>query len=152
MLLALAACGEKAAEAPAETAAPAEPAPAPAAPAPAPAALTLADLPAPWNAADLEEGKSQFMKCRNCHSLIEKDGNLVGPNLHGVFTRHPGTAPKFRYSDALKSIALERWTPEELDKWLSDPKGYLPGSSMFFNGIDDPEARRDIIAYLMTAS
>lgn len=110
---------------------------------------TLAELPAPYNAADLGNGQTIFAKCRACHSLKAKEGNLVGPNLHGVFDRHPGTARKFKYSPALKAFAEERWTPELVDHWLSNPKTFLPGNGMFFNGIDKPENRRDVIAYLL---
>jgi cytochrome c len=128
-------------------------APAPAAAAAAPAGPpTLASLAAPYNAADLDNGKTVFNKCRNCHSLKEADGNLIGPNLHGVFTRHPGTAPKFKYSEAMGKVTLERWTPEEVDKWLTNPKDYLPGSAMFLDGIKKPDDRRDVIAWLMTQS
>lgn len=134
----LAACGEKKPETPAAPVVSDE--------------AKLAALPAPYNTANLANGKAQFVKCRSCHSVREADGNLVGPNLHGVFARHPGTAPKFRYTNQFKALPLEKWTPEELDKWLTNPQDYLPGSAMTLDGIKDPDARRDIIAYLMTAS
>lgn len=116
---------------------------------PAAPKLTLAELPAPYNEANLENGRAEFIKCQHCHTLGAGQDDRVGPNLYGLFDRHPGSSPKFRYSNALKNISLERWTPEEIDKWLISPKGYLPGSSMFFNGIDNPEARRDVIAFLL---
>jgi cytochrome c len=146
-VLCLAACGNE----PEETALAPDIAAEAAAPAAAPK-LTLADLPEPYNAADLANGKVQFEKCKACHSLKPEDPAMVGPNLHGVFTRGAGTLPKFRYSEALKNVTIEKWTPEELDQWLTDPKAYLPGSAMFFNGIDDPDARRDVIAYIATES
>ena len=141
--LILAACGETR-EAPAD----ASTAPA------APAALSgpppsLADLPEPYNAANLGNGKSVFAKCRNCHSLVAAEGHKVGPNLHGVFDRHPASAPKFKYSPALRAFTEERWTPELVDHWLSNPGTFLPGNGMFFNGIGKPEDRRDVIAYLL---
>jgi cytochrome c len=139
----LAGCGGPAEETPAE---------APAAATPAVPVPALADLPAPYNEANLEEGAIQYAKCRNCHSLVAAEGNKVGPNLHGVFDRHPGTAPKFKYSPALKAYAEERWTPEHIDHWLQKPKDFLPGTAMFFNGIDDPIARRDVIGYLLIES
>ena len=132
--LMLAACGNSGPEAPA----------APAVPAP-----TLAELPPPYNAADLGNGQSAFAKCKACHSLKASEGNLVGPNLHGVFDRHPATQRKFKYSPALVAFKEERWTPELIDHWLSNPKSFLPGNGMFFNGIGKPEDRRDVIAYLL---
>ena len=123
---------------------PASDAPAAAVPAP-----TLAELPAPWNAADLGNGASVFAKCRACHAIAAKEGNKVGPNLHGVFDRHPASARKFNYSPALKAFTEERWTPELIDHWLQKPKDFLPGNGMFFDGIAKEEDRRDLIAWLL---
>jgi cytochrome c len=139
-LIALAACDGAKESTPAAARAPA----APAVPPP-----TLADLPAPWNEANLENGAMHFAKCRACHSLKSSDGNLVGPNLHGVFERRPGTLDRFRYSGALKAVPYETWTPELIDEWLTKPQDFVPGSAMFFNGIDKPEDRRDLISYLL---
>jgi cytochrome c len=139
----LASCGENNAT-PAAARAAAPTSAAPAAPAP-----SLADLPAPYSSANLENGKSIFGKCRNCHSVMTAEGHKVGPNLHGVFDRHPGSAAKFKYSAALRAFAEERWTPELVDHWLSNPGTFLPGNGMFFNGIGKPDDRRDVIAYLL---
>jgi cytochrome c len=139
-LLGLAACGEPAeAPAPAEAAAPAAPAP------------TLAELPAPWNGANLETGAAEFNKCRSCHTL-KAGANLVGPSLHGVFERGPGAVPKFRYSEAMKKAEFTQWTPELVDHWLQKPTDFMPGTAMFFNGISKEEARRDLIGYLLIES
>jgi cytochrome c len=140
--------------------APLTPAPGPetdptAAPQPVPASLTVTgaeSLPPPYNEANLEDGKGQFAKCRNCHSIVASEGNKIGPNLHGVFSRHPGTAPGFKYSPALAADTHSAWTPEELDEWLEHPGEYLPGNAMFFNGIKSERDRRDVIAYLMIES
>jgi cytochrome c len=139
--LVLAACGAPSGETPAtDTAAPA----APAVPAP-----KLEELPAPWNAADLRNGATQFAKCKSCHSVKRSEGNMVGPNLSGMFDRRPASAPDFRYSDALKALSMATWTPEAVDQWLERPKDFIPGTAMFFNGIDKPENRRDVIAWLL---
>ena len=130
----LAACGNSEPESPAT----------PAVPAP-----RLAELPAPWNGADLGNGQAVFGKCKACHSMVASEGNLVGPNLHGVFDRHPATQKRFKYSAALTGFKEERWTPELIDHWLSKPTDFLPGNGMFFNGIGKVEDRRDVIAYLL---
>jgi cytochrome c len=117
--------------------------------APAVPAPTLAELPEPYNAADLENGKSTFGKCRSCHSLKAADGNMVGPNLHGVFDRDTASAGKFKYSPALAGFSEPRWTPELIDHWLANPKTFLPGNGMFFDGIANENDRRDVIAYLL---
>jgi cytochrome c len=117
--------------------------------APAVPAPTLAELPAPYSSADLENGRSLFSKCRACHSLIAADGNRIGPNLHGLFDRDTASAPKFKYSPALADFAEAHWTPELIDHWLANPKTFLPGNGMFFDGIANEQDRRDIIAYLL---
>jgi len=123
------------------------------APVAAPAeARRLEDLPAPYNTADLAAGAAEFGRCRNCHSLKPDEGHKIGPNLAGLFRRAPGAAEGFRYSPALAAYEAPSWTPEALDSWLADPKGFLPGSSMTFNGVADAADRTNLIAYLLTAS
>lgn len=116
-------------------------------------APTLADLPAPYNAADLARGKDlQGKKCGACHFLQVSRGNQVGPNLHGVFERGVAKADKYGYSPALKAFAEPQWTPELLDQWLLSPDSFVPGTAMRLNGITNADERRDIIAYLLIAS
>lgn len=116
---------------------------------PAKPALTLTELPAPYSEANLDNGAMEYAKCRACHSVKADDGHLVGPNLHGMFDRAPGKAAKFRYSEALSGFQRDVWTPQDLDQWLEKPSEFLPGSSMFFNGMKDETARRDLIGWLM---
>jgi len=130
LLLALAACGGDGREAgaPADTAVPA--------------------LPAPYNTADLENGRRVFNQCRSCHTVAAEAPNLVGPNLHGVFERRIGTRPGYTYSEAARSAGW-RWDPARLDLWLQDPRGFLPGTKMAFPGVKAEADRRDVIAYLL---
>lgn len=139
-VLTLSGCGGEAPRA-AEPAALAKPAP------------TLAELPAPYNEADLEAGKKLFgRKCASCHYVQADKGDLVGPNLHGVFERGVGTKPNYNYSPALKNFEHEQWSPELIDKWLVEPQGFVPGTAMFFPGLKEPTDRRDLIAFLQIES
>ncbi len=110
-------------------------------------AKLLAALPAPYNTGDLENGQQQFQLCRSCHTIAEGGANMTGPNLHGLFGRQAGTVEKFRYSEAVKTAGFV-WDAEQLDKWLADPRGYLPGNRMSFVGVKDAKDRVDLIAYL----
>ncbi|HYE41798.1 MAG TPA: cytochrome c family protein [Caulobacteraceae bacterium] len=124
---------------------------APAAPAPtdAEAAALLASLPAPYNTADLANGKKQFARCRSCHTLGEGQANLTGPNLYGVFGREAGSKPDYKYSEAVANADFV-WEAKHLNDWLADPRGYLPGTKMSFAGLKDEKDRVDLIAYLKT--
>jgi cytochrome c len=44
------------------------------------------------------------------------------------------------------------WTFEELDKFLTHPQSYIPGTKMTFAGIQSDKQRGDLIAYLRTLS
>jgi cytochrome c len=146
--LALTGCGQD--QEPARnTGAPA--APAAAAPAPAPTAVEkaalLAALPAPYNAADLDNGRRAFARCRSCHTITEGGPNMTGPNLYGVFGQKAGVHQGFNYSTAMKEADFI-WDGERLDQWLENPRTFLEGTKMTFAGIPDPTDRRDVIGFL----
>jgi cytochrome c len=43
-----------------------------------------------------------------------------------------------------------KWTFDELNKFLANPRGYVPGTAMTYVGISRPEQRADVIDYLRT--
>lgn len=144
---ALASCGSGDEQTPDETAAP---------PAPAPEARVLTDeeraailasLTAPYSEADTENGRRVFARCRSCHTLPEGGPNMTGPNLWGVFGRQAGSVEGYNYSPALREADFT-WTAEQLDQWLNDPRGFLPGNKMSFAGVRDETDRRDLIGWL----
>ena len=139
----LAGCGQGGGKAPGS-------APAPAAEHEATAAekqAALASLPAPYNTADIDNGKAKFAMCRSCHTIVEGGANLTGPNLHGVFGRKAGALANYKYSDAVKTAGFV-WDAEHLDKWLAEPRTFLPGTKMTFAGLKAEKDRIDLIAYL----
>lgn len=97
-------------------------------------------------AADLGKGAKVFGKCKACHKL-ESGANATGPYLYGVVGRNVGTADGFGYSGSLVAVA-DVWTPENLDAFLANPKGYAPGTSMSFAGLKKASDRANLIAYL----
>lgn len=121
----------------------------PARPAPTAAekAAILATLPAPYNEADLDNGRRAFARCRSCHTISEGGPNMTGPNLYGVFGRRAGVQPGFNYSAAMKSADFI-WDGEQLDNWLESPRTFLKGNKMSFAGIPDATDRRDVVAFL----
>lgn len=141
-LLLLAACGDGGGSSGKTVAEPARPAPTD-----AEKAALLAALPAPWNAADLDNGRRVFARCRACHTLTEGGPNMTGPNLHGVFGRQAGGKEEYNYSPALREAGFA-WDAERLDHWLENPREFLKGNKMSFAGIRDAQDRRDVIAFL----
>ncbi|MGB3626344.1 MAG: cytochrome c family protein, partial [Henriciella sp.] len=115
------------------------------------AGRSLDGLPEPYRSADYSLGRRTFKLCSACHTVTEGGQNLVGPNLHGIFSREVGTLPGFRYSKALEEADF-LWTPDHVDAWLSNPKSYLPGNNMSFVGVRKPADRQAVIAYLMLES
>ncbi len=136
----LAACGQEGGDAAPST---------PARPAPTPdqKAALLAALPAPYNTADLDNGRRVFARCRACHTITDGGPNMTGPNLYGIFGRRAGAHPDYNYSDAVKQAAFI-WDGERLDHWLENPRTFLQGTKMSFAGIPNAQDRRDVIAFL----
>lgn len=102
--------------------------------------------------ADVAKGKMLFLQCRACHSLVpEAEPGKIGPTLYGVIGRSAGTVPGYAYSGALAKSGIT-WTPEQISRWLARPSQFLPGNKMLFVGIEDPQDRADIIAFIREES
>lgn len=96
-----------------------------------------------------ERGQSAAKVCLACHTFDKGGPNKVGPNLWGVVNRPRASEAGFSYSAAMKAKGGE-WSFEELDKFLANPKGYIPGTAMGFTGITKDTQRADVINYLHT--
>lgn len=102
-------------------------------------------------AGDAKRGVQLFQQCMACHS-VQPDEHLTGPSLARAAGHKAATAQGFhRYSDALKRSGVT-WNDAALDKWLANPEKFIPGNSMTFPGVRDPQARQDLIAYLKSAA
>jgi cytochrome c2 len=89
-------------------------------------------------------------RCVVCHS-IETGGPLrVAPPLHGIVGARKARADWYAYSAALRKAGGD-WTEADLDKFLTSPSKFLPGTSKTLIGIQDPKERADIIAALKNA-
>ena len=87
-----------------------------------------------------------FNQCTACHSTAPGK-TIIGPSLAHVYGRKAGSLAGFQYSDAMKSSGLT-WNAANLDRFLTDPKGVVPGTKMTFPGIKDAAKRKAIIDYL----
>jgi len=109
------------------------------------------DLPALLASADVAAGEAQFRACSTCHNDTAGAGAKVGPDLWGVVGRPVAHEAGFNYSRALQDHG-GTWTFEELFHFIENPRGYIPGTAMTFQGLRRANARADLIAYLNTRS
>jgi cytochrome c len=99
---------------------------------------------------DAARGEARFQDCAPCHKL-EAGANNVGPSLHGIFMRKAGELADFRYSPAIKRSGIV-WTPETLDKFVTDPQALVPTNRMPYAGMASAGDRADLIVYLQNAT
>ena len=113
--------------------------------------MTAILVPPPSTAAaqDATEGERAFRRCAACHQVGPDAANRIGPHLHGVVGRDKGAVDGFRYSGPMTD-APGAWTPENLYRFIENPRGYLPGTTMAYNGMRRSEDRANLIAYLET--
>ena len=99
-------------------------------------------------AGDAAHGKEIYdTRCSACHSL---DANRVGPMHRGVYGRKAGSVPDYAYSAGVKAATVI-WSEATLDKWLADPRAFIPGAKMTFR-LGQQADRADVIAYLRQES
>jgi cytochrome c len=101
--------------------------------------------------ADPTRGANVAKQCQTCHTLDKGGPNRTGPNLWGIVGRPRASEPGFNYSAAMKAKGGS-WTIDELNSFLTSPRGYIPGTAMTFTGLPRGSQRADVIAYLNTLS
>jgi cytochrome c len=97
--------------------------------------------------ATVERGQNVTKVCQSCHTFQKGGANGQGPNLYGVVGRPRASEPSFMYSDAMKAKGGD-WTIDDLNKFLTNPKEFVPGTKMNFPGLPRGNQRADAIAYL----
>lgn len=118
------------------------------------AAAPVADKPVEFflASASVDKGAEIFKKCGSCHNAEKGGANGIGPNLYGVVGGPHDHVAGWGYSDAMAKTSAAKWGFTELNAWLTNPKGYVPGTKMAFAGLGKAEERAAVIAYLNSKS
>ena len=99
--------------------------------------------------ADASAGEGVWRQCASCH-VLDAPENKTGPHLVGVVGREQGNVDGYGYSSSFAELA-GAWTVEELNGFLEDPDGWVPGTKMTYRGLAKVEDRANLIAYLEQA-
>jgi cytochrome c len=97
--------------------------------------------------ASAEKGEATAKQCQACHTFEKGGPNRVGPNLWGIVDRPRASEAGFNYSAAMKAKG-GKWTFDELNKFLANPRGYITGTNMSFAGLSRDQQRADLIEFL----
>ncbi len=84
-------------------------------------------------AGDAAKGEKDFKKCKACHTIVSPEGDVIfkggktGPNLYGIVGRQIAGVEGFKYGKSIAALGETgaTWTPELLDAYIKDPKGFL---------------------------
>ncbi len=87
--------------------------------------------------------------CVVCHSIEQNGPFRVAPTLWGIVGADKARHQWYGYSAALAN-ASGMWSEQDLDQYLKDPDGFLPGTKKSLVGITNDQERAELIGYLKT--
>ena len=93
------------------------------------------------------DGAKIFKKCLACHSIEKGGPNKIGPNIFGVLNRRAGSVSGYKYSKAMTAYG-KVWSFEEMNSFLTKPKGWIKGTKMSFIGLRSAKDRAAVILYM----
>jgi len=103
-------------------------------------------------AASVEAGQKTARACAACHDFTKGGPNKVGPNLYNIVNNARAHSEGFAYSDGMKALRDKKWTYEDLNLFLYNPRNAVKGTKMAFAGLKNDADRANVIAWLRTLS
>jgi cytochrome c len=100
-----------------------------------------------WAAEGELQVPESFEACTACHSYERDEPLLEGPPLWGVIGRRVASVEGYEYSSGLRAIGGV-WDRSRLDRFLSDPKVFAPGTKMDMGGVRNAAERADVLDFL----
>lgn len=99
-------------------------------------------------------GVEVFQRCSACHRIGVKAENRIGPQLNELIGRKAASVKGAQYSKAMTRAGAEGlvWAPENIDAFLTDPRGFVNGTTMGLRGVESADDRKALIAYLSSFS
>jgi cytochrome c len=96
------------------------------------------------------DGEKVFRQCKACHQIGDGAKNRVGPILTGVVGSPAGQVEGFKYSKSLAGMADDGlvWDEASLKAFLANPRGFMKGTKMAYNGLKKDSDLDAITAYL----
>jgi serine/threonine protein kinase/cytochrome c2 len=90
-------------------------------------------------------------QCAQCHDWTSTGLNRVGPSLYRIAGAPLASRPDFSYSPALQRKG-GRWDDNMFNRYLTNPQAAVPGTSMAFAGLSNPQDVADLIAFMKSWS
>lgn len=99
---------------------------------------------------DPERGAEVWTMCSGCHQIGPDAEIGIGPPLTGIFGRRAATVEGFPYSRSMSRMGSDglTWTLRTLDAYIEHPTALVSGTRMSFDGLEDPQERADLLAFL----
>ncbi|MAU53499.1 MAG: cytochrome C [Roseovarius sp.] len=114
------------------------------------AAILAAGLTRAEPLGDAERGAEVFEDCSGCHEIGQGATDGIGPHLNGIFGRRAAAREGFAYSAAMRRAGADGlvWNFRTLDAYIANPRALVSRTRMSYPGMDDPQRRADLLAYL----
>jgi len=89
-------------------------------------------------------------ECAACHLIGPGAENDIGPHLNRLFGRRAGALAGFAFSPSIQRMGRDglHWDHRTLDAYIANPYALVSDTRMAYPGLDDPQDRSDLLAFV----